>query len=484
MVHGFKRATNAVVRVFLFPGLAALTQAQTCSNSSFSGTYFYLENGTAVEGSTSSVAPYAQFGKVIADGTGNASGQGTENASNMPSPLSFTATYALNADCSGMVTGTNSRQGGGSSGLWTSAMQLVHGGQEALIATMDSEMVVTGHAYRAAAEGASQCGNASLAGSYGWLGWNPRLAGAEGGGAYTLGQDLVGGFVFDGEGGLSYTGTANPAIAGLGGHGTYSIAGDCSGTATFGIPGYTINFLLGIVEGGNVLCLESDPASFFFGILEPESPPTVLPQFAFGGGWYSALYFTNTTTAAVSFPVNFTADDGTALTVPSLGGSSTTVNIPPLGTAIIEAPNTGPLSQGYATFTLPSGVSGYGVFRQSVTGRPDQEAVAPFATANAALSTLVWDDTNFVTAIAIANAGPVAATISVTLWDNSGSVVGTSTVNLPPYQKTEAALRNLSGLSGMAGSRGRAQFSATSGNAAVLGLRFGASAFTSIPAQQ
>jgi len=472
-----------VVRTFVFLGLAALTQAQTCSNSSFSGTYFYLENGTAVEGSASSVAPYAQFGKVISDGNGNVSGQGTENASDMPSPLSFTATYALNADCSGTVTGTNTRQGGGSSGLWTSAMQLVHGGQEALIATMDSEMVVTGHAYRAAAEGASQCGNGSLAGSYGWLGWNPRLAGAVGG-AYPLGQDFAGGFVFDGKGGLSYTGATNPATAGLGGQGTYSIAGDCSGTATFGIPGYAIHLLLGIVEGGNVLCLESDPASFGFAILEPESPPSVLPQFAFGGGWYSALYFTNTTSAAVSFPVNFTADDGTALTVPSLAGSSTTVSIPAQGTAIIEAANTGPLSEGYATFTLPPGVSGYGVFRQSVTGRPDQEAVAPFATATAASSTLVWDDTKFVTAIAIANAGRVAATIFVTLWDNNGNAVGTSTVNLPPYQKTEAALRSLPGLAGMVGLRGRAQFSAASGNVAVLGLRFGASAFTSIPAQQ
>ena len=345
MVHGFKRATNVVVRTFVVLGLAALTQAQTCSNSSFSGTYFYLENGTAVEGSTSSVAPYAQFGKVISDGKGNVSGQGTENASDMPSPLSFTATYALNADCSGTVTGTNTRQGGGSSGLWTSAMQLVHGGQEALVATMDSEMVVTGHAYRAAAEGASQCGNGLLAGSYGWLGWNPRLAGAEGG-AYPLGQDYVGGFLFDGKGGLSYAGTANPAITGLGGQGTYSIAGDCSGTVTFGIPGYTIHLLLGIVEGGNVLFLENDPASFGFGILEPDSPPSLLPQVAFGGGWSTALYFTNPTSAAVSFTVSFTADDGTPLTVPSVAGSSITVGIPARGTAIIEAPNIGSLSEG------------------------------------------------------------------------------------------------------------------------------------------
>jgi hypothetical protein len=217
---------------------------------------------------------------------------------------------------------------------------------------------------------------------------------------------------------------------------------------------------------------------------EPAALFSVLPQFAFGGGWYSALYFTNRTNAPVSFPVTFTADDGSPLTVPALGGASTTVNVPAQGTAIVEAPNTGSLLEGYATFTLPPGVSGYGVFRQSVTGRADQEAVAPFATANATSSTLVWDDTNFVTAVAIVNSGPVAALISITLWDNNGNVVGTSALNLPAGQKTEAALRTLRGLSGMAGLRGRAKFEATSGSVAVLGLRFGGSAFTSIPAQQ
>jgi hypothetical protein len=151
----------------------------------------------------------------------------------------------------------------------------------------------------------------------------------------------------------------------------------------------------------------------------------------------------------------------------------------------VEAPNIGSVvSEGYATFTLPPGVSGYGVFRQSATGKADQEAVAPFATANAVSSTLVWDDTNFITAVAMVNPGPVAATIAITVRDNNGNVVGTSTVNLPAYQKQEAALRNLPGLSGMAGLRGRARFDATSGNVAVLGLRFNGSAFTSIPAQQ
>src|SRR5579862_60633 len=80
---------------------------------------------------------------------------------------------------------------------------------------------------------------------------------------------------------------------------------------------------------------------------------SVLPQFAFGGGWYSALYFSNLTGSPVSFPVNFVGDTGAALNVPALGGSTTSVNIAAFGTALIEAPNVGSLVQGYAAFTLP-----------------------------------------------------------------------------------------------------------------------------------
>ena len=82
------------------------------------------------------------------------------------------------------------------------------------------------------------------------------------------------------------------------------------------------------------------------------------------------------------------------------------------------------------------------------------------------------------------NAGSVAASISITLWDSNGNMVGTSALNLPAHQKTEAALRTLPGLAGMVGLSGRAEFDATSGNVAVLGLRFDGTAFTSIPANQ
>src|SRR5262249_11694890 len=125
----------------------------------------------------------------------------------------------------------------------------------------------------------------------------------------------------------------------------------------------------------------------------PPVSPQILSQFAFGGGWYSALYFTNSSPASVSFAVNFTTDNGTPLIVPSIGGSSTTVNLAPHATAILEAPNIGNLNQGYATTSLPAGVTGYGVFRQSLSGFPDQEAVVPLANTTSTSSILSWDDT-------------------------------------------------------------------------------------------
>jgi hypothetical protein len=157
------------------------------------------------------------------------------------------------------------------------------------------------------------------------------------------------------------------------------------------------------------------------------------------------------------------------------------VNLAAYGTAIIEAPNAGSLLEGYAGFTLPSGVYGYGVFRQSVAGRPDQEAVVPFSAAGATSNTLTWDETNFITAVAIVNPSSTAATVAVTLWDENGNIIGTSSIPLPPASKTETTLRTLPGLSGMVGQRGFAQFAVSAGNVAVLGLRFNGFAFTSIP---
>src|SRR5262249_28293069 len=89
-----------------------------------------------------------------------------------------------------------------------------------------------------------------------------------------------------------------------------------------------------------------------------------LPQLAFGGGWYTALYFSNISGNSVSFPVKFMSDDGSSLSVPLVGigpVSAQTVNLSAGATTILEAPNVGNLVQGWVETTLPPGVVGYAI---------------------------------------------------------------------------------------------------------------------------
>jgi hypothetical protein len=229
------------------------------------------------------------------------------------------------------------------------------------------------------------------------------------------------------------------------------------------------------LTAAQVLQLENDATN------TPATNQTLLPQLAFGGGWYTALYFTNTTTSAVSFPVSFTADNGTPLTIPSVGGSSTVLSLAPRGTALIEVPNSGPLTQGYVSVSLPAGVTGYGVFRQSVPGIADQEGVVRLSASSSTTSTLIWDDTLYTTSVAVVNPSSLFATVSIVVRDASGTTIGTSSIGLAPKNKTAFVLRTLPGLGAMAGNRGSADFTVSSGNVAVLGLRFNGAAFTSIP---
>ena len=229
------------------------------------------------------------------------------------------------------------------------------------------------------------------------------------------------------------------------------------------------------------------PAGFIVSInltiseLSPPAITAILPQLAFGGGWYTALYFTNLTSTPVSFIVSFIGDDGNPLTVPALTGSSVTVNLAARGTALIEIPNTGPLVQGYVSAPLPAGVTGYGVFRASNPGVNDQEAVVPLSGTTATTSTLLFDDTKYITGIAVVNLASVSTTISVFARDNHGNTIGTSSISLAANAKTAVVLRDLPGLGGIAGALGSVDFTASIGNLAALGLRFNGLAFTSIP---
>ncbi|MCU0246862.1 MAG: Reeler domain-containing protein [Bryobacter sp.] len=210
----------------------------------------------------------------------------------------------------------------------------------------------------------------------------------------------------------------------------------------------------------------------------------ILPQLVYGGGWYSALYFSNTTNAAVQVGVSFYGANGSPLSVPLVGVgpvSTHTVSIAARATVILEAPNSGALQQGWAEAVVPAGVTGYGVFRQSAAGRADQEAVVPLSEDSRLMANMVWDDTAMTTAMAVVNPDSAAIAVTLTVYGNDGAQIGTTTLNLAGRNRVTFVLREQPGMAGVTGKRGLARLSVTTGSVAALGLRFAGEAITSIP---
>src|SRR5580700_11426877 len=306
--------------------LSLQAQAQ-CTNASLNGTLFYTFSGTLKSG-TATVS-YSELGKVIADGNGGFSGQTTTSTAGVLATLPVIGSYTVQANCSGTATLTTSAK----SSQYT--FQIVDGGSLTLASVVSSGSgeLAQGRFFRAANATGSQCGNGTLTGVYGVL-----LSGGTYVGSVRSQYDDANQTAFDGKGGISITGVVTTASANgspSNGTGTYSISPDCSGVAQVSSPNGTLNYLLAHVEGGTVLFLESDANTTISGSGNPQVLQDVLPQFAFGGGWYSALYFTNTTSTTVSFLVTFTSDNGTPLVVPGVG-SSKQVTLAPLNTVIIE----------------------------------------------------------------------------------------------------------------------------------------------------
>jgi hypothetical protein len=162
--------------------------------------------------------------------------------------------------------------------------------------------------------------------------------------------------------------------------------------------------------------------------------------------------------------------------------SSRTVNLDPGATTILEAPaGTGNNVEGWVQAALPPGVEGYAVFRQSVPGRADQEAVVPLTSESNQHADLVYDDASLTTGVAFLNPSDQQETVTITTFTVAGVPNGTAQVVLAPHAKQAASLRAIPGLEAVAGNRGWASFAVSNGAVSVLGLRFGTQAFTSIP---
>jgi hypothetical protein len=215
----------------------------------------------------------------------------------------------------------------------------------------------------------------------------------------------------------------------------------------------------------------------------------VLPAVAFGGEWSTAIYFTNSSTSALSFPLSFFGDDGKPLDVPSLNGSSTTVALRPGESKVVPVTSSGPETVGYAVAILPVGVSGYEVVRQTpANGGAPHETIGQFNVAGAGFQSFSYDDSgSLVTLVALVNPNPVAVTVAVTAFDASGAKIGEASFVLDPSTRRLVPVRQIPGLEKIEGGRGNVQFVLTAptngtGSISALGIRLDGTIFSVIGA--
>ena len=209
----------------------------------------------------------------------------------------------------------------------------------------------------------------------------------------------------------------------------------------------------------------------------------VIPQFVDGGSWKTSMYFVNLENHSVSFQVLFFADDGSDLPVSILGQGlvrGLTITLGAAGSVQFETAGVAPrLLQGWALLSQSTNdsVGGMAVFRQSIAGRPDQEAVVPIVSQYDDHFVLLFDNTDFTSAIALANPSTKDVVIPVNIRNQAGQIIDQRTIRLASYNHTAFTLPDT--WASTAGRRGTIEFLSSGFGVGALGLRFSGSAFTS-----
>lgn len=243
-----KRTISSAVGVFatavaLLMASTAQANQKACSNATLSGSY-----GVLITGSIGGL-PFAAINRAAADGNGNLSGTGTVVFNGSITPVTISATYVVNSDCTGTAAFSNGT---------TQTFVMLSSGDEVFILETDNPVaVITGDAKRIDEDQVTECANSTLSGNYAAL-----IKGSVTG----LPIAILDRATADGAGNLSGSGTVafNGSVFTHTISATYAVNSDCTGSATFS-TGQTQALVL-VNEGHEVLILETDnPAAFVTG---------------------------------------------------------------------------------------------------------------------------------------------------------------------------------------------------------------------------
>ena len=209
----------------------------------------------------------------------------------------------------------------------------------------------------------------------------------------------------------------------------------------------------------------------------------VIPQFVDGGGWKTSITMVNLENHSTSFKVLFFQDNGTDLAVQVLGQGTVigmNISLNTAGSATFETAGLAPnLASGWALIsqTTNDSVGAFAVFRQSVPGRADQEAVVPVVNQFESHFVLPFDNTAFTTAAAFANPTTQSVVIPVTIRNENGQIIDHQSFGLGPYGHTAGSVPGT--WPSTAGIRGTVEFVTSGFGVGALGLRFSGASFTS-----
>jgi virginiamycin B lyase len=211
-----------------------------------------------------------------------------------------------------------------------------------------------------------------------------------------------------------------------------------------------------------------------------------VPQIADGSSWKTLFQIVNLDQTSVSYSTQFWDDNGNPLRLPILNGSTGVFagTLAPGGTAFAETPGASPmLAQGWAEVASTGRIGVLAIFRQSVQGRPDSEGTIT-ATPSGSQVFLPFDNTSgYVTGVAVANTSTTQPLSMSLLFQMSDGSQSRSTLTLSAHAHTAFVLTSM--FPSLAGLRGLIQFTASTPDLAVVGLRFSpTSSFTSLESFQ
>jgi hypothetical protein len=198
-----------------------------------------------------------------------------------------------------------------------------------------------------------------------------------------------------------------------------------------------------------------------------------IPQILDGGGWVTGFSIVNIDQVPISFTFQFWDDSGHALAFPLLNGTpgilSGTLN--PGASFFAQSAGSSPgLVQGWAEVASTGRIGVTGTFQLTSSGTRGQQA-AVIGSASGSNVYMPFDNTQGnATAVAIANSNATQTlTVALSFVTDTGAK-STASITLPP--KAHSAFVVPTAYPAVANSRGSINFSASSPDIAVTGLRF------------